>query len=129
MTGYQAHNSITVTKNDVAAASKLLQVALSAGVNEMSALSFEVSDPSRGRDRGLRAAYEDARAQAALLARAAGRTLGRAIAINTGSGAQVPAPPRPIGVMAARAEAISEVPVESGSRELSFMVSVVFEMR
>ena len=75
VTGYQANNSVTVTKSEVAAASKLLQVALSAGVNEMSALSFEVSDPSRGRDQGLRAAYEDARAKAALLAQAAGRTL------------------------------------------------------
>lgn len=129
VTGYQANNSVTVTKSDVAAASKLLQVALSAGVNEMSALSFEVSDPSRGRDQGLRAAYEDARAKAALLAQAAGRTLGRAMIISEGTGAQMPPPPRPIGVMAARAEAVSAVPVESGSRELSYMVSVVFEMR
>ena len=129
VTGYQANNSVTVTKSDVAAASKLLQVALSAGVNEMSALSFEVSDPSRGRDQGLRAAYEDARAKAALLAQAAGRTLGRAMIISEGTGAQMPPPPRPIAVMAARAEAVSAVPVESGSRELSYMVSVVFEMR
>ena len=129
VTGYQANNSVTVTKSDVAAASKLLQVALSAGVNEMSALSFEVSDPSRGRDQGLRAAYEDARAKAALLAQAAGRTLGRAMIISEGTGAQMPPPPRPIGVMAARAEAVSAVPVESGSRELSYIVSVVFEMR
>jgi uncharacterized protein YggE len=33
------------------------------------------------------------------------------------------------GVMMAKAEAVSEVPVESGSQELSFTVSVVFELK
>jgi uncharacterized protein len=130
LTGYQANNSVTVTKSDVAAASKLLQAALNAGVNETSGLSFEVSDPARGRDQGLRAAFEEARAKAALLAQSAGRTLGRAIMINEGA-APVPPPPRPlpVGVMAARAEAVSEVPISTGSRELTYTISVVFEMR
>jgi uncharacterized protein len=128
--GYQASNSVTVTKSDIGAAGKLLQVALNAGVNETSGLVFDVSDPARGRDQGLRAAYDDARAKAALLAQAAGRSLGRAMTITEGIGFQ-PIPPRPmsVGVMAAKAEAISQVPVESGSRELTYNVSVIFEMR
>jgi uncharacterized protein YggE len=128
--GYQANNTVIVTKRDVAAASKLLQVALSAGVNETSNLNFEVSDPSRGREQGLRAAFEDARAQAALLAQAAGRSLGRAMTISTSS-SEAPPPPRPLYAMAgvAKAESVSQVPVESGSRELTYYVAVVFEMR
>jgi hypothetical protein len=31
--------------------------------------------------------------------------------------------------MAAKGEAISQVPVESGTRELAYTISVVFEMR
>jgi len=128
--GYQAANSVVVTKKDIGAAGRLLQVALNAGANETSGLSFEVSDPSRGRDQGLRAAFDDARAKAALLAQAAGRILGRAMTIVEGT-AVTPPPPRPlpVGVMAARAEAVSAVPVESGSRELTYTVSVTFEMR
>src|SRR5438309_3023769 len=128
--GYQASNSVTVTKKDIGAAGRLLQVALNAGVNETSGLNFEVSDPSRGRDQGLRAAFDDARAKATLLAQAAGRTLGRAMMITEGTEA-TPPPPRPMamGVMAAKAEAISQVPVESGTRELAYTISVVFEMR
>jgi uncharacterized protein YggE len=128
--GYQASNSITVTKSEIAAAGKLLQVSLNAGVNETSGLVFEVSDPSRGRDQGLRAAFNDARAKATLLAQAAGRTLGRAMTITEGIEVQ-PMPPRPmpIGVMAAKSEGISQVPIESGSRELTYNVSVIFEMR
>lgn len=128
--GYQANNTVIVTKRDVAAASKLLQVALNAGVNETSGLNFEVSDPARGRDQGLRAAFDDARSQAALLAQAAGRSLGRAMTIST-STSETPPPPRPVYAMAgaAKAEAVTQVPVESGSREMMFFVTVVFEMR
>jgi len=128
--GYQAANSVVVTKKDISAAGRLLQVALNAGANETSGLSFEVADSSRGRDLGLRAAFDDAHAKAALLAQAAGRTLGRAMTIIEGAAVTPPPPrPMPVGVMAARAEAVSMVPVESGSRELTYTVSVTFEMR
>ena len=130
VTGYQANNTVNVTKKDIAAASKLLQVALNGGVNETSGLNFEVSDPSRGRDQGLKAAFDDARAKAALLAQAAGRSLGRGMTINE-LGESQPPPPRPMqmGVMAAKADSISAPPVESGSRELTYTINVVFEMR
>jgi uncharacterized protein YggE len=126
--GYQVSNSITVTKKEIAAAGKLLQAAIGAGVNQSSGLSFSVSDPARGRDEGLRAAFADARAKATLLAQAAGRTLGPAMAITEG-GASNPQPrPMMVGrVMAA--QVTSEVPVESGSEELAFTVSVVFALK
>jgi len=129
VTGYEATNSVTVTKKAIGEAGRLLQAAIGAGVNQSSGLNFEVSDPSRGRDQGLRAAFEDARAKAMLLAQAAGRTLGRAMSIAEGI-APVP-PPRALGVqaMAAKAEAVSVVPVESGAREVTYTVSVIFEMR
>ncbi len=127
--GYQVNNSVTVRKKEVASASKLLQVAIGAGVNTASGLNFEVSDSTRGREQGLKAAFDDARAKATLLAQAAGRTLGRAMNITEGS--EVAPPPRPMqrGVMMAKAEAVSEVPVEAGTQELSFTVSVVFELK
>src|SRR4051794_33024036 len=119
--GYNVSNNITVTRPNPAEASKLLQAAINAGVNQSPGLSFEVSDPSRGRDAGLKAAFDDAKAKATLLAQAAGRTLGPAISIGEGSGTYQPPPPRPYGmVMAAKAEAVSEVPVESGVQENSY---------
>jgi uncharacterized protein YggE len=127
--GYQASNQVLVTKKDIAMAGRLLQVALNAGVNETSGLNFEVSDPARGRDQGLKAAFDDARAKASLLAQAAGRTLGRAMMITEGSDTTPPPRPMPMGVMAAKGEAISQVPVEGGTRELAYTISVVFEMR
>ena len=126
--GYQVSNSITVRRENISEAGKLLQAALNAGVNQSSGLQFEVSDPARGRDLAMRAAYDEARSKATLLAQAAGRTLGRALSINEG-GAAVPPYPVP-RAMAMRAEsAVSEVPVEAGTRDVSYSVSVIFELR
>ena len=127
--GYQVTNNITVTRKQVSDAGRLLQAAINAGVNTASSLSFDVSDPRRGRDEGLRAAFEDARAKAAILAAAAGRTLGRAMTINE-EVMQTTPPPRPMmrGVMAVQAQ-VSEVPVESGTQEETFSVTVAFELR
>jgi hypothetical protein len=127
--GYQVSNNITVTKKQIGEAGKLLQAAIAAGVNTSSGLSFSVADPTRGRDQGLRAAFEDARAKASLLASAAGRTLGPALAITEGTEPNVVPRPLPgVRAMAAKME-VSEVPVESGTEELTFTVSVVFALR
>jgi uncharacterized protein YggE len=128
--GYQVNNSVTVTRQKMSDAGRLLQVAVGAGVNQASGLNFSVSDPAKGRDEGMRRAFADARAKAVVLAQAAGRTLGRALFISEG-GQSYP-PPVPVfarGVaMAAKAE-VSEVPVESGTEENTYAVSVVFELR
>lgn len=126
--GYQVSNTITVRRSEIAEAGKLLQVAVSAGVNTSTGLSFEVSDPAKGRDAGMRAAYDDARAKAALLAAAAGRTLGRAIAITEGGAGQVP-PPMPMQRTMAMEAKVSDIPVEPGVQENHYAVTVVFELK
>lgn len=128
--GYQVTNSVTVTREATTDAGRLLQAAVNAGVNQASGLSFFVADESRAREEGLRKAFADARAKAETLARAAGRTVGRAVAITEGGAPPVSLPPM-YGRMAMASEAKmdSSVPVEQGQQELTFTVSVVFEMR
>lgn len=128
--GYQVSNNVTVTRENVTDAGRLLQAAVNAGVNTSSGLSFVISNPARGRDAGLRSAFEDARAKAAVLAQAAGRTLGRAMAI-TEAGQLAPPPPYPMARTMAMGKAadVSEVPVEAGNEEMSFGVTVTFELR
>lgn len=127
--GYQVSNNITVRSTKIADAGRLLGIAIGAGVNTSSGLNFEVSDPARGREEGLRAAFNDARAKAAILAQSAGRTLGKAIVINEGveRGPQ-PYPMQRAMAMEARV-ANMDVPVESGSQEVAFTVTVTFELR
>ncbi len=127
--GYQVTNSITVRSAKVADAGRLLGIALSAGVNTSSGINFEVSNPTLGRDQALRAAVNDARAKATLIAQAAGRSLGRAIVISEGVQA-APSVPYPMtrGVAAMEAK-VSDVPVESGTQEVSYSVTVTYELR
>lgn len=126
ITGYQVSNSITVTREDPSTVGKFLQAAVDAGANSVSGVSFAVSDPARGRDTALQAAFADARAKAEVLARAAGRTLGRTIAIAEGGGVR---PPTPMPYAMRMEAQSSEVPIMSGTEEVSFTVSVVFELK
>jgi uncharacterized protein YggE len=127
--GYQVSNNVSVRSDKVGDAGRLLGIAVGAGVNNSSGINFEVSDPARGRDQGLRAAFDDARAKAALLAQASGRTLGRAIAISDGT-QRTPQPPMPMQRMAAmEAQVASDVPVESGSQQMTYTVTVTFELQ
>jgi uncharacterized protein YggE len=124
--GYQVTNSVTVRSTKVADAGKLLGVAIAAGVNTSSGINFEVADPARGRDRGLQAAFDDAKAKATLLAKAAGRTLGRVLTVSEGT---YSAPPQPYPVQRMAMEARADVPIESGTQEQTYTVSVTFELR
>jgi uncharacterized protein len=124
--GYQVSNNVTVTRPDPTEVGRYLQAAVDAGANTVSGVSFTVSDPAKGRETGLQAAFADARAKADVLARAAGRTVGRALAITEGTA--VTPPPYPF----ARAQAMEmkmDMPIEAGAEELTFSVSVVFELR
>ena len=127
--GYQVSNNVTVRSEKVGDAGRFLGVAVGAGVNHSSGINFEVSDPARGREQGMRSAFDDARAKAALLAAAAGRTLGQALVITEGT-QHVP-PPMPMARtanMEARLQT-ADVPVESGTEQLSFTVTVTFALR
>lgn len=129
VTGFQASNSVTVTRSNPTEAGKLLTAAVAAGANQVSGLSFTVADQTASRKRGLQLAFEEARAKATLLASSAGRTLGRAVSIVEGS---TPTYQPPVPYMRAEAMQMSvgaDVPVQPGSEELSYTVSVVFELR
>jgi uncharacterized protein YggE len=126
ITGYQVSNTVGVALAKPAEAGRFLQAAVDAGANTISGLSFSVSDPARHRDQALQAAYADARAKAETLAKASGRSVGRALWIS--EGAQVAQPPRPFAYARA-AEMQASVPVEPGEEELVFTVSVTFELK
>ena len=127
--GYQVTNNVTVRSEKVGDAGRLLGIAVAAGVNNSSGINFEVSDPARGRDEGLRAAFADARAKAALLAQASGRTLGRAVTITEGT--QHTPPPMPMQrAMAMEARvANADVPVEAGTSQVTYVVTATFELQ
>jgi uncharacterized protein YggE len=128
ITGYQVSNTVTVTRSNPSEVGRFLQAAVDAGANTVSGVSFTVSDPARGREGALQAAFADARSKADVLAKVAGRTTGRALSITEGTA--VTPPPYPMGRAAMMMEAKqADIPVEPGAEELTFTVSVVFELR
>jgi uncharacterized protein len=130
ITGYQVMNNVNVRSTKVADAGRLLGIAIGAGVNSSSGINFEVSDPARGRDQGLRSAFADAKAKATLLAQVAGRTLGPVLAISEGVQHMPPQPyPTAQRAMAMEGRIAGDVPVEAGTTEQSYTVSVTFALR
>lgn len=126
--GFQVVNTVHVRRSNPTEAGKLLTVALQAGANNVSGLVFGVEDQTTLRNKGLQSAVADARAKAELLAMAAGRSVGRALTIVEGTAPMYP--PQPMyGKVAAMEARVSDVPVETGTEELSFTVSVVFELK
>src|SRR3954468_314107 len=122
--GYRVTNQVLVTIRDLPRIGALLDQVVAAGANDVGALSMDKEDVSADRARALERAVGDARARAAVLAKAAGASLGEALQVNEGGPT-----PIPLGVMNMRAAAASDVPVSAGELELVATVDVVFALR
>ena len=125
ITGYQVSNAVVVTIRDVKNAGAILDQVVQSGANNISGLSFEVSDPTAQQAEARAKAVAVARAKAEVLATAAGVTLGDIISINesvTNSGPIMPY---------ARADmAVAEaVPVATGQQAITVDVSISFAIR
>lgn len=78
-TGYTADNIVRVTVKDIAEVGAVIDKITGAGINDISSITFTLQDQSKYRSQLLAQAVENARQQAAIVANAGGRTLGRLI--------------------------------------------------
>jgi uncharacterized protein len=106
-------------------AGDLIGAAIAAGATGTSGPSFFPGNPDLAYNSVLVAAFDQARARAAVLAERAGATLGPAISIVEGTEA-VPSPVSP-QVKSPAAEA--SPPVKPGSTTVTATVSVVFALQ
>ena len=102
-------------------AGSLIDAAVAAGANTVYGPSPSRSDADALYRQALAKAVGDAEQRAAVLAKAAGRDLGRVTAISESGAAPVP--------VFARAAADASTPVESGPQETTASVSVTYELR
>ncbi|VDS10244.1 26 kDa periplasmic immunogenic protein precursor [Paracoccus haematequi] len=125
VTGYQASNMVSVRVKDVARLGEVLDAIVAAGANEINGISFIRDDSSATEDEARRAAVEDARHKAEVLAEAAGLTLGPVLVLRD---TPTPEGPRPM-MMEARAAADSaKVPIAAGEVALSALVEMQFAL-
>ena len=123
--GYRVMNMLTVTVDGAARAGAVIDAALAAGANRVDGLNFQLRDTEAVRAVALREAMTKARAEAALLAEAAGLSLGAPIEISTSWGYMPPPPPMPM-MMARDAVQMAPTPVQPGAVEIQAMVNVVY---
>jgi uncharacterized protein YggE len=102
-------------------AGALIDAAVAAGANTVYGPSPSRSDADALYRQALAKAVADAGARAAVLAKAAGRELGRVTAISESGAAPVP--------VFAKAAADASTPVVSGPQETTASVSVTYELR
>jgi uncharacterized protein YggE len=120
--GYEARNTLTVRLRDLEEAGSVIDAAVAAGANGLDGLSFGIEDQDALLAEARAAAVEDAREAAALLAEAAGATLGEVVTITEQGGGGGPQPM----MMRAGIEMDASTPIEGGEQAVSANVRVVF---
>jgi uncharacterized protein YggE len=142
---YRASEGAGVTLHEPANAGTLVQKALAAGATNVSGPTYSVGDTEAAFSHVLVLAFEKAKTRAQALATAAGATLGPAVAIEEGEGAElVPfaadkeiesggacvATPTPVkGAPAQTSACASPPPTKPGKSQVKATVHVVFELR
>ena len=123
LTGYQVSNMLTVRVRDISALGKVLDDAVTNGINSGGSLSFTNSKLKDLVAEARKAAVGDAIAKAKALTEAAGVSTGDILSIA--EDAPMP-PPVPMVRMAMAKEAADSVPVEAGESEYHARVTVTF---
>ena len=124
--GYQVSSQLVIRIRDVGTIGKVLDQAVTLGVNADGGIEFTNDDPQPNIAEARAAAMKDAIARATTLADAAGAALGPIVEITeTGNARPVPMARGKVFMEAAA----SPVPVEAGENTYSVSVHVVFELK
>ena len=118
ITGFVAANTVRVRVRALTDLGTILDAVIADGANDFNGLQFSVQDSSPLITAARRAAVGDAMARAALLADAAGVTLGPILSMSEQGGT-----PRPMALSQARAES---VPIAAGEITVAASVLMVF---
>jgi uncharacterized protein len=125
--GYEVQNLVEVKTTNVPGLGALIDDAVAAGATRIFGISFEASDMEGLKSQARDQAMSNAQAKAQQLAKDAGVTLGRVIAVNeadTGGVTPVQVAPR----AAAPAAAIT-TPIQPGQLQITTNVTVVYSIQ
>ncbi len=128
-TDYFVTHSLTVTARDLTKVGDILGAAQAAGVNSVGGVSFSLNDPTQAVSQARALAVADAIARANEIAKGLGVKIVRVMSINE-YGASVPFPVVDKGYNAAGmgGGGGSSVPIQVGTWQVSYSLSVIFEI-
>lgn len=121
--GYSADAMLSVSSQGLDAASRLIDIGMSAGADSVQGPGLSVVDQDAQNRRALKLAFTDARMRAEALAEAAGVSLGKVTAIIEGG--------QPVGgpipyALADRSAMEAKTPIEPGKQIVAATVTVTF---
>jgi uncharacterized protein YggE len=125
--GYRATQSIGVVVHDIGQTGIVVQRAVGAGATRVSGPDFFVSNPARSYRDALALAFEDAKADAQVLADRAGARLGAVLSIEETTNTE-PVPQALADAPSPSAGKAAPPPVQAGESQLDASVVVVFEL-
>ena len=127
--GYRAINMVVVEVDTISRVGAVIDATVASGANRIHNLSFEIKDSESARLEALRIAVQRARAEAEVLATAAGQRLGVPVSISSSSHYQ-PVAYRMQAQMGdmAMAPPPPPTPIEGGTLTIVANVNIVFRM-
>jgi uncharacterized protein YggE len=126
ITGYRAHNAVSVKVRNLDQLGEVLDQLVAAGSNEMGGISFGVSKAETLKDDARKEAMANALRRAKLYAAAAGAEVGEIVQISEDTSFSQPRPMMGGARMAMAAEA---APVERGSIDLEARVTATWRLK
>lgn len=124
--GYSATNNVRVTTLEMDGVGSVIDLAVGAGANRVSSLSFDVRNAEAARLEALATAVRQARAQAEVIAMALGGTLGAPLEVR--GGAQAPSPIYSRTAMSFDMAEAAPTPIEPGQQTVSANVTIRFRL-
>lgn len=124
--GYVANNMVRVQVDSIARAGSVIDATVASGANRIENLSFELRDAEAARLDALRAAVERARAEAEVLAAAAGQKLGPPLSISSSSGWQPREMYRRDVMLSAARSPETPTPIEAGNLTVTGTVNITY---
>jgi uncharacterized protein YggE len=125
---YRAQNSVRVEIRDLSKIGAVLDATMAAGATNISGPFFTLANPDSARREALATAVSRAQADARVMARAAGQTLGVVLELNSGGGVEEPMLDRVPMMMTARAESAPETPVSIGTIKVRASVTMRIQL-
>ncbi|MDA0327618.1 MAG: SIMPL domain-containing protein [Gemmatimonadetes bacterium] len=122
---YTVLNNVAAITEDVDAVGRIVDVAIAAGANRVSSISFFASDTDAARSDALAQAVRNARAEAEVIAEALGYRLGAPLEINGGAQRPMPRGGEYGDAVMLRAAA---TPIEVGDQTVQASVSIRFAL-
>jgi uncharacterized protein YggE len=128
LSGYMAHNQVTITVRDVKRAGEVLDQAITAGANQSAGVRFGIKDDAALRRQAIDQAVKSSRATADAMAAAAGLRVSGIVSMTDESGEGGPQPLERAVPMAAAAQA-ADVPLQPGQLAVTARVRVVYQFQ